>query len=728
MGVNFAGPPWLWVPCVLSYIILSCYAFCICYQFCNRTKAGATWSAVVKFFRHLCARGDNGKDQYSLDSKVRALVMRERVRSVRSCARPALHYFAFAILCNLLVPHSAHCDVLNSADLLQSLCNFILCAVFVAAPRLVTPRTIDFSYVFFTAWCICRMLLLVELAHTDLTVAVFNLSVTRAIFGIIAGNARVTGACNTLVMVANISVLFARPHRLLMPELVSHVIVQEALTTVLIILLFFASEHWMWSASRRALEIKASSQAEVTVRRLLSALCDAVVTLGPDLRMSAPAPKLANLLGCSSRALQGTLFPDFMAETDQDRFRDFLDRVPDNDESGIDPEPAQALNVHLREGMGGTAVQVQLFYSHFHDLNAQVVHLIGICEDSGSHQVGARMEAHTDETAVQTNQALLSSAMPTASARTCDSVSTRQGTCSNIDSISENIGDSVSDIYCLSPAAGLNGFGVAGGSPAHARSGDSVPPLRGPEDSRWRQQAQHREVSLVFDALRFSVEDRQHAAPVLDASLLEKESLQQWVAEWGTCRAWMQDFVNAVLCPVTASSWPSRAGAPASLSFQVAFRGSCPLPPDLLSRSALPPPTPEAGPDSLVRGGRTAGVPSISEETPSLGHGTSDPGTGTKPPTKLTVSRVRVARRTRSSSHGTSSLPSESGRRRHHRQRVQPSVLGAASVDRGDMSGSSSMVSGKRRLPSHETPSTRPPEAASPRADIAFRTKQCVQL
>merc|ERR1711879_240678 len=70
------------------------------------------------------------------------------------------------------------------------------------------------------------------------------------------------------------------------------------------------------------------------------------------------------------------------------------------------------------------------------------------------------------------------------------------------------------------------------------------------------------------------------------ASLLEREGLLRWITEWSSCKAWMQDFVNAIIRPVNSSSWPQGAGLPTSVRFHVAFRGHYVLPPDTLSRSS----------------------------------------------------------------------------------------------------------------------------------------------
>lgn len=199
------------------------------------------------------------------------------------------------------------------------------------------------------------------------------------------------------------------------------------------------------------------------------------------------------------------------------------------------------------------------------------------------------------------------------------------------------------------------------------RGMDVLPPLRMPPTSS-RQPTLAREVSLKFDTLRFSVKQRATPnKPVVSASLLERENLQQWICEWGSCRAWMQDFVNAVLMPVTQNSWPSSASAPSVATFHVSFRGTYHLPSDYLrSRQAA------------------GGSPSVSS------------------PTALNVDRVRLVpstnMRLERGRRGTSST-GRSGdgglsHRSHSRQQLpQPEVIGSRGINHWYASGTLSSES-----------------------------------
>ncbi|CAE8728766.1 unnamed protein product, partial [Polarella glacialis] len=117
---------------------------------------------------------------------------------------------------------------------------------------------------------------------------------------------------------------------------------------------------------------------------------------------------------------------------------------------------------------------------------------------------------------------------------------------------------------------------------------DSITPLR----------SQAPDVTVAFQQLKFIVKDtRKGAPPVINASLLHNEELLKWATQWTSTRNWMQDFVNAAVRPLNPTNWPSGAGEPSSLSFQVAISGTCSLPHDLITRATEP----SFGPDQVAR-------------------------------------------------------------------------------------------------------------------------------
>lgn len=643
---------------VLCCVSFGFYSVFLCCQLSNRSRRIAFLTAAARFLAFSRpARAEKGP----LERRVREIVALERIRCVRCYAHPFLHCFSFCIIFVSILAFNEGCGSAfawlltpAAAELIQLMLHFLMCLIFAAAPRVVSIRSIDIAYVLFTIWWIVRGLDVWTGAPIE---ASLSMVCSRAILGLAVCKASVTGACNLVVMAAHCASQLrgGSPDD---TELRRYLVMEEILSTAIIVFIHFSFEHWVCFAARHALDIKASSRAEVTARRLLSALCDAVVTLGPDLRISAHAPKLANLLleGHSTQALKDAHFLDFMAGTDQDRFRDFMSRAPDPGEEGLDLfdlEPAQALNVHLQNS-SGSAVHVQLFHSHFYDLNGQVSHLIGICEAGvpGGARVDSRGEVSSRGDAPPAPMRIHSSQPPvhTAFPRSVASDELRRG--SSEDTVSthqENI-DSQSESSFPGSFTGMASY-----------------------PSRAVASSQQREVALTFDVLRFIVQDRQ--TKVIDASLLETESLQHWVAEWASCRTWVQDFVNAVLRPVNAASWRG-VGAPSSLSFQVAFRGTCTLPPDFLTRTP-----PSIGPALEERVPRARSQSPSPDIRPGVGLSTSSDAGGIQgPPMRLAVSRIKIQRaRHRSRDGSMSPMQSEGSHRRHHRSRVvQPSLLGAS--------------------------------------------------
>ncbi|CAK0893357.1 unnamed protein product [Prorocentrum cordatum] len=103
-----------------------------------------------------------------------------------------------------------------------------------------------------------------------------------------------------------------------------------------------------------------------------------------------------------------------------------------------------------------------------------------------------------------------------------------------------------------------------------------------------------------------------------------------------------------MLRPVSSESWPSNVGPPSIASFRVAFRGSCRLPPDVLTRSAVTLALP-------------AGVEQRRRSSPD-GDGAAALG-GWGPPVRLKVTRVSLSRSRREDRQSRS----------HSRERGAPS-------------------------------------------------------
>jgi len=176
--------------------------------------------------------------------------------------------------------------------------------------------------------------------------------------------------------------------------------VYEFLSLLLLLLMAWIFHTWAYAEARATLEAKNLRRSEATMHRLLSAMCDAVVHLGPDYLIRYPAPQLEVLLlkSRTRASLQGTLLTDlFVDESERDRFHHFLlssqthgpigpgqeltaDHAVDS-APAVQENPACTFHSHMRDA-SDTKVSVQIFHGSYLDIDEQVCHVVGIREDT----------------------------------------------------------------------------------------------------------------------------------------------------------------------------------------------------------------------------------------------------------------------------------------------------------------------------------------------------------
>jgi len=174
-----------------------------------------------------------------------------------------------------------------------------------------------------------------------------TMQILRLALAVVIGNARLTTTVNCIVSAATIAKyvsLSAVPVSGVLAEdvfipavgqscrlvenprsdstLTMHFFVREMFTLSFIVAIAWLVEAWMKADVRAMMDLKISTQAETTVRAVLSAMCDAVVDLGCDLCISTPSPMLATVLSRHDPPgdLQGTLLADLMPHADKERF------------------------------------------------------------------------------------------------------------------------------------------------------------------------------------------------------------------------------------------------------------------------------------------------------------------------------------------------------------------------------------------------------------------------
>ncbi|CAE8675623.1 unnamed protein product [Polarella glacialis] len=122
-------------------------------------------------------------------------------------------------------------------------------------------------------------------------------------------------------------------------------------------------------------------------RRLLSAMCDAQVFLGPDLTIAGSTEQFSRLLmtqpSMTNQGFQGVPFQNFVAEADKARFQRFIEEdsfLMGNADAMNSPPPARSLHASLRDS-ASLQFSVEILHVRFLDADNQPRHLLGIREE-----------------------------------------------------------------------------------------------------------------------------------------------------------------------------------------------------------------------------------------------------------------------------------------------------------------------------------------------------------
>lgn len=168
--------------------------------------------------------------------------------------------------------------------------------------------------------------------------------------------------------------------------------------------LVFLSQVWSAQRSRACFELEVSKKM---LSHLLSVFCDAEVSLGPDFQIVGTHERFSKIL-TGGQNVQGTSFADFLVDTDQKRFKTFIESSAcaffesavefSSDQSRLLPS---ALHVHMRDGMG-RAFPAQIFHSALIASDGGPQHLLGICVESPDPCTGAPSDVTTETGVVST--------------------------------------------------------------------------------------------------------------------------------------------------------------------------------------------------------------------------------------------------------------------------------------------------------------------------------------
>ncbi|CAK0894565.1 unnamed protein product, partial [Prorocentrum cordatum] len=157
------------------------------------------------------------------------------------------------------------------------------------------------------------------------------------------------------------------------------IIPSEVIACIAEVSFSFAAHTVMKAEAWQTVQARTSHSGLEAARSLLGTICDAVVELDADLRLTVHCPGLATMLLRSPHlSLTGTTLDKYMAsEDDRERFNSHL-QVPVHETGAI----ADAFHLNLRDSCG-SAISAELFHVCFRDcLTGLPQHLVGLREHS----------------------------------------------------------------------------------------------------------------------------------------------------------------------------------------------------------------------------------------------------------------------------------------------------------------------------------------------------------
>eukprot|EP00928_Gymnodinium_smaydae_P038017 TRINITY_DN26312_c0_g1_i1.p1 TRINITY_DN26312_c0_g1~~TRINITY_DN26312_c0_g1_i1.p1 ORF type:complete len:624 (+),score=102.54 TRINITY_DN26312_c0_g1_i1:70-1941(+) len=399
------------VTVVLCYAMLCSYALLVF----RSLRAGPSFVGLWHWLRSLIAaiRSKSKTDEAAtledaVELRAGELVTAWRVQRVRGWLTVTSHISAYCLAVLVL----SHLDVWSVQSVWWTK-QFLLCEetlvclvlsmfvhVLVWRPQLVTGFSIDLLH------CVVAIMWSLQLAMAPNTIEqLYRAHTIKSLrFAFVAlGNKRLTMFLNLVVTAIDIAMYGAHASDSVQPNCapfdlpmrdagargcagtLAYFAVHESLTLLAVVALAFLVDSWMWTEARATVRSEVSAQGEQMLQRILSAVCDAVVRLGPSFEILTPSPRLAVLLmrGSADLRLKGTSFLDLIEPDDAETFVHQLSMQ--HDQVGARDEPAACLHLRMIDATG-TRVQAQLLHCRLVDLSGQPFHMVGIREISETGQ------------------------------------------------------------------------------------------------------------------------------------------------------------------------------------------------------------------------------------------------------------------------------------------------------------------------------------------------------
>lgn len=179
-----------------------------------------------------------------------------------------------------------------------------------------------------------------------------------------------------------------RDHAMRMPQAIIVAFVAVLIDFALITICHHYGDQLRWESESSRIQQEAKLQAMSKVlamqaqgysmaQSLIKALCDACVTLGPDMCICTTEKRLSIML--LRQDVTCISFVDLVHPQDREVFLNFMSSCNPKPVESDDPEPARALNLRLLDSMSNL-VSVQVFHTCFQDSDDRVTHLLGVCE------------------------------------------------------------------------------------------------------------------------------------------------------------------------------------------------------------------------------------------------------------------------------------------------------------------------------------------------------------
>eukprot|EP00929_Paragymnodinium_shiwhaense_P088715 TRINITY_DN49023_c0_g2_i1.p1 TRINITY_DN49023_c0_g2~~TRINITY_DN49023_c0_g2_i1.p1 ORF type:complete len:654 (+),score=94.00 TRINITY_DN49023_c0_g2_i1:93-2054(+) len=330
------------------------------------------------------------------EQKVRRLAEQERLHRGQRLGQIGAHLFAAASIVRIvavLYTHGMSFQDVDFAKLLvpfvQLTLGFCLCLLVSASQSALKAVIFDVCHLLAIGRIVWEFFLcpdaLLLLARQEINIG------ARFIFAFFVGRPSVTFGLNALCAVAKccryVALLASvNPED---AELVTNVygepaaVVQtEAFLCGAVLVVSTVVQLWTRTTVRSRLEAKSASKSEVTIKALLSVVCNAVVTVTEDLVLSTPSMQLAHFLLRQPlhNSYEGVSLLDFVVEDDRERVEKQITS------SSTSPGAPLSVSTKLVDA-NGSPVDVRMYCISILDDDSCRSFFIGIVESKEDEQL-----------------------------------------------------------------------------------------------------------------------------------------------------------------------------------------------------------------------------------------------------------------------------------------------------------------------------------------------------